>query len=48
VHLNDGFADGKAEPKTFTPGPALFKRVKDSIEKLWLNSDAAVADLDRE
>jgi hypothetical protein len=31
-----------------SPSPKPSRRVKDSIEKLWLNSAAAVADLDRE
>src|SRR5438093_6209942 len=46
MYLDDCFADGKAETKTFMSCTGLFESVKNFFKKLWFNTNTIVADLD--
>ena len=46
MHLDDCFADGKTETKTFMSCTGLFEGVKDFFKKLRFNTNTIVADFD--
>jgi len=46
VHLDDRFANGQTEAEAFLVRINLLKGIEDFVEKLRLDSDAGVADLD--
>ena len=48
MHLDDRFANGKAEAKTLAPGAALLEGVENLLEIVGLDSDAGVADFNME
>ena len=46
MHFDNGFSDRETEPQSFALRIGLFEGVKDFFNKLWLDADAVVADLD--
>src|SRR5437870_13667972 len=46
MHLDDCFADGKTQAKTFMSCTGLFEGVKDFFKKLWFDTNTIIADLD--